>query len=290
MSELLLCHLDLSLNVSTLVVTGSSQDGARSQRQAGSSGEAAEGGSGEGGLMMELKGSREATLRLFRCSRASDPPPDRRPASGGDGAQDPGADVHALLAQPPAAPPAAVPGHQGSLQTGPLPQQERQQHLSVLAGETGTALGPRSARGQRGARGKTRSETRPRPAPASRLQLFAPVFPTSLPFSVLSALTSPPQPALPLSLCCLLLSQPAAVPALLSLILCLVPGQSLRLSFDQYWQQRREGLERDGRQVTASVRPGFTRFADVAVTSMLLLLSPQTQFSIDVVSSQLGGG
>lgn len=92
-----------------------------------------------------------------------------------------------------------------------------------------------------------------RPAPVSRLQLFAPALPTCVPSSVLPALTSHPQPALPLSLCCLLLSQPAAAAALLSLFLCLVPGQSLRLSFDQYWQQRREGLEREGRQVTASV-------------------------------------
>ncbi|XP_075883365.1 guanine nucleotide exchange factor for Rab-3A isoform X2 [Nelusetta ayraudi] len=51
--------------------------------------------------------------------------------------------------------------------------------------------------------------------------------------------------------------EPAAVPALLSLILCLVPGQSLRLSFDQYWQQRREGLERDGRQMDSILYAEF---------------------------------
>ncbi|XP_027128576.1 rab-3A-interacting protein-like [Larimichthys crocea] len=45
-----------------------------------------------------------------------------------------------------------------------------------------------------------------------------------------------------------------AVPALLSLILCLVPGQSVSVTFDHYWQERGEGLGIDGRQVTASFR------------------------------------
>uniref|UniRef100_A0A8C4GRU1 RAB3A interacting protein (rabin3)-like 1 n=1 Tax=Dicentrarchus labrax TaxID=13489 RepID=A0A8C4GRU1_DICLA len=39
-----------------------------------------------------------------------------------------------------------------------------------------------------------------------------------------------------------------AVPALLSLILCLVPGQSVSVTFDPYWQEQGQGT--DGRQVT----------------------------------------
>ncbi|KAK5902131.1 hypothetical protein CesoFtcFv8_007419 [Champsocephalus esox] len=40
-----------------------------------------------------------------------------------------------------------------------------------------------------------------------------------------------------------------AVPALLSLILCLVPGQSVNVTFDRYWQERGEGLCTDSRQM-----------------------------------------
>ncbi|KAI3370685.1 hypothetical protein L3Q82_007243 [Scortum barcoo] len=40
-----------------------------------------------------------------------------------------------------------------------------------------------------------------------------------------------------------------AVPALLSLILCLVPGQSVSVTFDPYWQEQGEGLDIDSRQM-----------------------------------------
>lgn len=58
--------------------------------------------------------------------------PDRCSASRGDCAQNPGADVHALLPQPPAAPSAAVCRDPGVVQTrrGPCPQQEHQRSLS----------------------------------------------------------------------------------------------------------------------------------------------------------------
>ena len=64
-----------------------------------------------------------------------------------------------------------------------------------------------------------------------------------------------------------LVSLPApqpAVPALLSLILCLVPGQSVSVAFDPYWQERGEGLGTDSRQVTASLRPGLISLTDLA--------------------------
>ncbi|KAF7659856.1 hypothetical protein LDENG_00292160 [Lucifuga dentata] len=40
-----------------------------------------------------------------------------------------------------------------------------------------------------------------------------------------------------------------AVPALLSLILCLVPGHSVSVTYDPYWQEQGEGLGTDSRQM-----------------------------------------
>ncbi|XP_030281408.1 guanine nucleotide exchange factor for Rab-3A isoform X2 [Sparus aurata] len=48
-----------------------------------------------------------------------------------------------------------------------------------------------------------------------------------------------------------------AVPALLSLILCLVPGQSVSVNFDHYWQERGEGLDIDGRQMDSVLYAEF---------------------------------
>ncbi|XP_074488782.1 guanine nucleotide exchange factor for Rab-3A isoform X1 [Sebastes fasciatus] len=48
-----------------------------------------------------------------------------------------------------------------------------------------------------------------------------------------------------------------AVPALLSLILCLVPGQSVSVTFDHYWQERREGLDTDSRQMDSVLYAEF---------------------------------
>lgn len=220
-----------------------------------------------GGLMMEPKGSRETILLPSRCSCKCDP---STPVQI-DVLQ---AEVTALkalvLTSTPSSPNRQLhpqlqsPGTRGAYKLG---HSRNKSTSSALPSSLGKPEPP-SVPVQPAAKEEREVEPEVKPVPALRRRpvssCFAPVFPTSLPFSALSALTSPPQPALPLSLCCLLLSQPAAVPALLSLILCLVPGQSLRLSFDQFWQQRREGLERGGRQVTASVRPGFMRFAVVS--------------------------
>ncbi|KAM8751830.1 guanine nucleotide exchange factor for Rab-3A isoform 1-T1 [Acanthopagrus schlegelii] len=48
-----------------------------------------------------------------------------------------------------------------------------------------------------------------------------------------------------------------AVPALLSLILCLVPGQSVSVNFDHYWQEQGEGLDIDGRQMDSVLYAEF---------------------------------
>ncbi|KAG8012706.1 Guanine nucleotide exchange factor for Rab-3A, partial [Nibea albiflora] len=48
-----------------------------------------------------------------------------------------------------------------------------------------------------------------------------------------------------------------AVPALLSLILCLVPGQSVSVTFDHYWQEQGEGLGIDGRQMDSVLYAEF---------------------------------
>ncbi|XP_033490194.1 guanine nucleotide exchange factor for Rab-3A isoform X1 [Epinephelus fuscoguttatus] len=48
-----------------------------------------------------------------------------------------------------------------------------------------------------------------------------------------------------------------AVPALLSLILCLVPGQSVSATFDRYWQERGEGLGTDSRQMDSVLYAEF---------------------------------
>ncbi|KAK1888049.1 Guanine nucleotide exchange factor for Rab-3A [Dissostichus eleginoides] len=48
-----------------------------------------------------------------------------------------------------------------------------------------------------------------------------------------------------------------AVPALLSLILCLVPGQSVNVTFDRYWQERGEGLCTDSRQMDSVLYAEF---------------------------------
>ncbi|XP_035498297.2 guanine nucleotide exchange factor for Rab-3A isoform X2 [Scophthalmus maximus] len=48
-----------------------------------------------------------------------------------------------------------------------------------------------------------------------------------------------------------------AVPALLSLILCLVPGQSVSLTYDSYWQERGEGLDTDSRQMDSVLYAEF---------------------------------
>ncbi|XP_076589705.1 guanine nucleotide exchange factor for Rab-3A isoform X1 [Chaetodon auriga] len=48
-----------------------------------------------------------------------------------------------------------------------------------------------------------------------------------------------------------------AVPALLSLILCLVPGQSVSVTFDHYWQERGRGLGTDSRQVDSVLYAEF---------------------------------
>nr|XP_046249177.1 guanine nucleotide exchange factor for Rab-3A isoform X2 [Scatophagus argus] len=48
-----------------------------------------------------------------------------------------------------------------------------------------------------------------------------------------------------------------AVPALLSLILCLVPGQSVSVTFDHYWQERGEGLGTDCRQMDSVLYAEF---------------------------------
>nr|XP_019935088.1 PREDICTED: guanine nucleotide exchange factor for Rab-3A-like isoform X1 [Paralichthys olivaceus] len=51
--------------------------------------------------------------------------------------------------------------------------------------------------------------------------------------------------------------QEPAVPALLSLILCLVPGQSVSMTYDSYWQQRGEGLDTDSRQMDSVLYAEF---------------------------------
>lgn len=81
-------------------------------------------------------------------------------------------------------------------------------------------------------------------------------FPVTRIFAFLFSLTSLCLD-LPLCLWYLFLSQPA-IPALLSLILCLVPGQSVSVNFDHYWQEQGEGLDIDGRQVTASLWLAFS--------------------------------
>ncbi|XP_044050385.1 guanine nucleotide exchange factor for Rab-3A isoform X3 [Siniperca chuatsi] len=48
-----------------------------------------------------------------------------------------------------------------------------------------------------------------------------------------------------------------AVPALLSLILCLVPGQSVNVTFEPYWQERGEGLGTDSRQMDSVLYAEF---------------------------------
>ncbi|XP_078112356.1 guanine nucleotide exchange factor for Rab-3A [Sander vitreus] len=48
-----------------------------------------------------------------------------------------------------------------------------------------------------------------------------------------------------------------AVPALLSLILCLVPGQSVSVNFDRYWQEQGEELGTDSRQMDSVLYAEF---------------------------------
>ncbi|XP_058500927.1 guanine nucleotide exchange factor for Rab-3A isoform X1 [Solea solea] len=48
-----------------------------------------------------------------------------------------------------------------------------------------------------------------------------------------------------------------AVPALLSLILCLVPGQSFSMTCDSYWQERGRGLDTDSRQMDSVLYAEF---------------------------------
>uniref|UniRef100_A0A3B4VAT9 RAB3A interacting protein like 1 n=1 Tax=Seriola dumerili TaxID=41447 RepID=A0A3B4VAT9_SERDU len=48
-----------------------------------------------------------------------------------------------------------------------------------------------------------------------------------------------------------------AVPALLSLILCLVPGQSVSVTYDSYWQERGEGQGIDSRQMDSVLYAEF---------------------------------
>ncbi|XP_018537715.1 guanine nucleotide exchange factor for Rab-3A isoform X2 [Lates calcarifer] len=48
-----------------------------------------------------------------------------------------------------------------------------------------------------------------------------------------------------------------AVPALLSLILCLVPGQSVSVSYDSYWQEQGEGLGTGSRQMDSVLYAEF---------------------------------
>ena len=84
-----------------------------------------------------------------------------------------------------------------------------------------------------------------------------PSFPLSTNLSLTCCSSSGPAVLLLLVLLLLLLlSQPAA-PALLSLMLRLVPGQSLRVTFDRYWQDRGEGWGTDSSQVTAPLWPGL---------------------------------
>ncbi|XP_040894000.1 guanine nucleotide exchange factor for Rab-3A [Toxotes jaculatrix] len=49
----------------------------------------------------------------------------------------------------------------------------------------------------------------------------------------------------------------SAVPALLSLILCLVPGQSVNVAYGSYWQERGEGLGIDSRQMDSVLYAEF---------------------------------
>lgn len=110
--------------------------------------------------------------------------------------------------------------------------------------------------------------------------LFLPLIPVSshsyLCFSFLTTLTSPCLD-LPLCLWYLFLSQPA-VPALLSLILCLVPGQSVSVNFDHYWQERGEGLDIDGRQVTASPWPALSCWQMDLFSVVLALYGTMSRF------------
>ncbi|XP_062246572.1 guanine nucleotide exchange factor for Rab-3A isoform X1 [Platichthys flesus] len=48
-----------------------------------------------------------------------------------------------------------------------------------------------------------------------------------------------------------------AVPALLSLILCLVPGQSVSMTYDSHWRQRGEGLDTGSRQMDSVLYAEF---------------------------------
>lgn len=200
--------------------------------------------------------------------------PDWRSASRGHSTQDSGVDVHTLFTKPSAAPTAAAFRNQGSVQTcrRTHPQQERRRCLPVLTWKTRAFVSLHSACGKRGQRGNLNQMLNhclsylwnaPMDCAFSFLSPHSgfhstPCFFLDSSFSLTTNLClTCPSPLW--CLWCLLLSQPA-VPALLSLILCLVPGQSVSVTYDSYWQERAEGQGIDGRQVTASVRSGLVEF------------------------------
>lgn len=74
-----------------------------------------------------------------------------------------------------------------------------------------------------------------------------------LSFFLLQPLT-PPWPVLPVCHWCVSSFSQPAVPALLSLIICLLPGQPIKVNAGPQWRDQKEGLGTDNKQVSLTLQ------------------------------------